>query len=53
MEDRPASEDYFDPSLTVDEDDVLPQASWLDIYYGWFNRYAETCAAYARALGLL
>ena len=52
MEDRPASEDYYQPPQ-VDSDDAMPDQTWLDIYYSYLNRYAELCAAYARALGLL
>lgn len=39
--------------LEPDDDDLLPETTWKDVYYGIFNRWAEQCAAWARALGFL
>ena len=38
------------PSPSVDEDDVL-QETWN--IFDYFNRYAEQCAAWCRAFGLM
>lgn len=39
--------------LEHDEDDPPEQITWEALYWGWFNRWAEQCAALARALGFL
>lgn len=36
-----------------DHDDPPPVETWYDDYWGLFNRWAEHCAAVARAWGLL
>lgn len=40
-------------ALEHDDDDPLPETTWKDVYYGIFNRWAEQCAAIARAWGFL
>lgn len=36
-----------------DEDDLLPPETWVDVWWGIFNRFAEECARYARYWGFL